>query len=47
MNMKNRFNWADKKEIKEEKKVEATVDYSNLDAETLRKLIKGIRPKED
>ena len=23
------------------------VDYSNLDAETLRKLIKGIRPKED
>ena len=26
MNMKNRFNWADKKEIKEEKKVEKVME---------------------
>ena len=41
------INKVTKKEfLKEEKKVETTFDYSNLDAETLRTIIKGVKPNK-
>jgi hypothetical protein len=43
MNMKNRFGWADKKEIKEERKVETSIDYSKLDESTLKDIIKQLK----
>jgi hypothetical protein len=43
MNMKNRFNWADKKEVKEERKVETSIDYSKLDESTLKNIIKQLK----
>ncbi len=49
MNMKNRFKWSDKQEVKAE--VENTntnveIDYSQLDAETLKNLIKQLGPNK-
>ena len=39
MNMKNRFNWADKKEIKEEVKQEVTtLNIDNLSLDELKSL---------
>ena len=46
MNMKNRFNWADKKEIKEEIKVETSIDYSELDAGTIKNIIEQLKPNK-
>tara|TARA_R110000803_G_scaffold114896_1_gene183329 strand:+ start:370 stop:798 length:429 start_codon:yes stop_codon:yes gene_type:complete len=46
MNMKNRFNWADKKEIKEEKKIISEIDYSELDAGTIKNIIEQLRPNK-
>ena len=43
MNMKNRFGWADKKEIKEERKVETSIDYSKLDESTLKNIIEQLK----
>ena len=47
MNMKNRFNWTDKKEIKEEIKLETNLDYSKLDAGTLKKFVEQVGLNED
>ena len=50
MNMKNRFNWADKKEIKEEVKQEVktvNIDYDKLDESTLEDIIKQFKSESE